>query len=101
MFEALDGPSSQGKLTVTNSTVVEAKVGGSAFEGRKVLTLQGDGRFYVYFANEGEVPNAATVSSNGFVQFRNAKESYEAAETQAVYLLALSGSVDVVIAERA
>lgn len=101
MFEALDGPSIQGKITVTDSTVVEAKVGASAFDDRKVLTLQGDGRFYVYFANEGEVPNALTVMDEGFLHFKNSKESYEASETQTVYLLSVSGNVNVKIAERA
>lgn len=101
MLEALDGPSKQGKLSgVTTSTPVEAKVGASSFEGRKVVTLQGNGKFYVYFADEGVVPNAATVSADGFLQFKDAKETYEAGPLQIVYVLAVAGTVDIVVAER-
>jgi hypothetical protein len=101
MLEALDGPSIQGKITVTDAAVSEAKVGVSSFDDRKVLTLEGNGRFYVYFANEGEVPSAATVADQGFLHYRNTKETYEASETQIVFLLAVTGSVDIKIAERA
>lgn len=102
MFQPLDGPSSQGLLSsVGTSTPVEVKVGGSAYEDRKVITMQGDGKFYVYFADEGETPNAATVSANGFVQFKDQVQSWEAGEQQAVWVLAVTGTVDVRIAERA
>lgn len=101
MYQPLDGPAKQGKLTaVGTATPVEAIVGGSAFTGRQVITLQGNGKFYVYFADEGVVPNAATVSADGFLQFKDAKETYEAGSQQAVYVLAVSGTVDIIIAER-
>lgn len=101
MYSPLDGPSKQGLLSgVTTSTPVVAKADTTAFEGRQVITLQGDGKFYVYFADEGETPNAATVSANGFIQFKDAKETYEAGSQQVVYVLAFSGTVDIRIAER-
>lgn len=102
MLSALDGPSKQGLLSsVGTVTPVEAKVGGSAFSDRKVITLQGDNKFYVYFADDGETPSAATVTANGFSQFKDQKESYEAGEKQKVFVLAATGTVNIRIAERA
>lgn len=101
-FQSLDGPALQGTLSgVGTATPVEVKVGGSAFSERKVVSLQGDGKFYVYFADEGVVPNAATVAADGFTQFKDALNSYEASDTQAVYVLAVTGTVNIKIAERA
>jgi len=102
MILPLDGPSKSFKLSaVGTATPVEVKAGGSSFAERKVITLQGDASFYVYFADEAETPNAATVSANGFIQYKNAKESYEATGAQIVFVLAVSGTVDVRGAERA
>lgn len=101
MLQPLDGPSKQYTLSPGTATPLEVQDGGAPFEGRKVVTLQGDGRFYVYFADEGETPNASTVSTNGFLHFRNAKETYEATDKQAIFILAVTGTVDVKIAERA
>lgn len=108
MLKALDGPSKSSKLTsVGTATPVEVKVGASAFEDRKVITMQSTkkdspnyGDFYVYFADEGETPNAATISANGQVQSKNAKESYEAGPSQVVYVLADSGTISIRITER-
>ena len=101
MFQPLDGPSVQGKLTsVGTGAVVEAKVGGSPLTDRQVITLQPTGNMKVYFG-DGTVPSPATVLANGFDHFKNTKETYEAGEKQKVYVLAASGTVDVVIAERA
>jgi len=107
MLLPLDGPSKSGKLSsVGVSTPVEVKVGASPFKGRKVFTLQNSkedtnrGSFYVYFADDGETPNAATVSANGFLQAKNVKESYEASDSQAVFVLAVTGTVDIRISER-
>lgn len=98
----LDGPSKSFKLSaVGTATPVEVYASGSAFAERKVVTLQGDGKFYVYFADEGETPNAATVSANGFIQYKDAKESYEATGSQAMFVLAFTGTVDIRGAERA
>ena len=103
MLQPLDGPSKQGLLSsVGITTVVEVKVGVEPFDERKVITMQSiDGKFYVYFADQGVVPNAATVIANGFIQVKNAKESYEASYTQKVYVLAVTGTVNIRIAERA
>lgn len=101
MLFPLDGPSKQGTLSsVGTLTPVEVKVGASSFEGRKVVTLQGDAKFYIYFADENVVPSAADVSNNGFLQFKNSKETYEASSQQAIYVLAESGTVNIKIAER-
>jgi len=107
MLQPLDGPSKSGKLSaVTATTPVEVKAGASAFNGRKVVTLQNSkedtnrGSFYVYFADEGETPTQANVEDNGFVQEKNVKESYEASSSQTVWVMAVSGTVDIRFAER-
>ncbi len=101
-FEALDGPSKSFKLSAVGIvTPVEVYASGSAFPERKVLTLQSDGKFYIYFADEGETPSAATIAANGFTQYKNAKESYEASGSQAVFVLAVTGTVDIRGTERA
>lgn len=97
----LDGPSAQVALSVGTVTVVEAKVGASALDERKVVTLQGSGRFYVYLGDGVNVPSAATVAANGFWQAKDAKESYEAGKFQQLYLLSVAGTINIVIAERA
>lgn len=102
MFEPLDGPSGQLKVSVTAVTVVEAKIGVSRYTDRKVVTLQADKDIYVYFGDTGlGVPNAATVSGNGLILYKNSKESYEAGEKQPLYILSVSGTANVTIVERA
>ena len=102
MLQPLDGPSKSFKLSAVGiATPVQVKAGASAFEERKVITLQSNGNFYIYFADEAETPNAATVAANGFIQYKNAKESYEASDTQIVFVLAVTGTVDIRGAERA
>jgi hypothetical protein len=101
MFQPLDGPSAQVKLTaVGTATVVEVKVGASALTDRQVITMQPDGKMKVYFS-DGSVPSAATVLANGFDHFKDAKETYEAGEKQVVYILAATGTINVVVVERA
>jgi len=101
MLLPLDGPSTQIKITgIGTATPVQAKVGASAFTDRKVITLQPTGKMKVYFS-DGSVPSAATVLANGFTHFKDAKETYEVGEKQVVYLLAETGTIDVIIAERA
>jgi len=107
MLEALDGPSKQFAVTITNTVPVEVKAGASAFTERKVITLQNSkldtntGEFYVYFADEGVIPSAGDLSTKGFIQGKNTKQSYEASGSQAVFIMAVTGSVDVRGAERA
>jgi len=101
MYQLLDGPATQGAISVTDAVVAEVKVGSSPLSERKVITLQGDGKFYVYFGNGVAAPSAPDVIADGFIQYKDAKESYEAGETQRVYILALEGTVEVRISERA
>jgi len=101
MFQALDGPSAQTKLTaVGTATVVEARVGAATLVDRQAVTLQPDGNMKVYFS-DGTVPSAATVLANGLDHFKNAKETYEAGEKQIIYLLATTGTINVIVVERA
>ena len=101
MFSPLDGPAVQIKLTAVDTiTPVEVKVGASALTDRAVITIQPNGNIKVYFS-DGTIPSAATILSNGFDHYKSAKETYEAGEKQKVYILASSGTVDVVIVERA
>jgi hypothetical protein len=101
MIEALDGPSKPFVVTINNSTPVEVKSSTEPLEERKVITMQGNGKFYVYFADDGETPSNSDVSTKGFIQYKNSKESYEAASSQTVFILSVTGSVTVRIAERA
>lgn len=101
MYQPLDGPSAQIKLTsVGTVTVVEVKAGASPLVDRRVVTIQPNGKIKVYFG-DGTTPSAATVAANGFDHFKDAKETYEAGEKQKVYILAVSGTVNVIIVERA
>jgi hypothetical protein len=101
-MSALDGPSKQGIISATTATVTEVKISASAFDERKVVTLQPlGGTIRVYFADEGVVPSAATVDSDGLRHFKNQKDTYEAACTQTIYIVAESGTFNVVLVERA
>jgi len=101
MFQPLDGPSAQIKLTsVGTITPVEVKVGATALYERAVITMQPTGNMKVYFS-DGSVPSAATVLANGLDHIKKAKETYEAGEKQRVFVLAVSGTIDVIIVERA
>lgn len=101
MFQPLDGPSKQGTITVDTVTVKELKIGASALDERKVITLQPAGKIRVYFGDGTGTPSAATIAADGIVHFKNQKESYEASETQPVFILSELGSTDVVVVERA
>ena len=102
MLQPLDGPAAQTTLTVTSSTVQEAKVGGSALEERKVITLQADQKFYVYFGDlTVGTPSSGTVSSDGIEIAKNAIATFEASTNQPVYLLAVSSTADIKVSERA
>ena len=99
MFQPLDGPSAQTKLSVGTITAVEVKVGAAALSERAVITMQPDGNMKVYFS-DGTVPSAATVLANGLDHYKNLKETYEVGENQKVYILSSSGTINVVIVER-
>ena len=102
MLLPLDGPALQTVLAISDSVVVEAKVGTSDLSERKAVTIQAlTGKVYVYFGGDAGVPSMATVQANGLILFKNAKETYEASNSQKVYLLAVSGTINVVVVERA
>lgn len=101
MFQPLDGPSAQTKLLAVDTiTPIEVKVGASALAERQVVTMQPDGNMKVYFS-DGTTPLAATVLANGLDHYKNAKETYEAGEKQKIYILAVTGTINVTIVERA
>jgi len=101
MLLPLDGPSAQIKITsVGTVTPIEVKVGASALSERKVITMQPSGNMKVYFS-DGTTPSAATILANGLDHYKNTKETYEAGDSQKVFVLASSGTIDVVVVERA
>lgn len=94
MLFPLDGPSEQGVLAVS-TTEVEAKIGASPFLERKVVTIQPlDGRVRVLF-------KSGVAATSGLLVFKNQIVSFEASETQPVYLITESGTTNVVVVERA
>lgn len=100
MFQPLDGPSLQNKITINSSTVTEIKIGSDALSERQAITLQPNGNIKVYFGDGTTTPSSSTVQTNGLNHFKNAKETYEAGESQKVYMLSISGNVDVIVVER-
>ncbi len=102
MLQPLDGPSAQTKLTsVGTATVVEAKAGVTRLEDRKVVTLQPDANMKVYFGDGTSTPSAATVLADGFDHPKSAKETYEAGDKQPIFILAATGTINVIVVERA
>jgi len=101
MFQPLDGPSAHATLSVDTTTVQEVKVGASALEERKVVTIQPSNKIYIYFGDGISAPSSATVVANGMTLFKDALMSFEATCMQPVYILSVSGTVVVRIAERA
>ena len=88
MLQPLDGPA-----------IAQAST--DPFSERQVVSLQGDGKFYVYFANSGETPTNTDISTKGFTHPKDALRSYEAGDQQILYVLAESGTVNIRGAERA
>lgn len=101
MLFPLDGPSLQGTASVNATTPTEIKVGGSPLAERKVVTIQPlDGKLWVYFGNDATTPSQSDLQDNGFEHPKKALRSYEAGDSQKVWVLAQSGTVDVRFAER-
>lgn len=95
MFQPLDGPAVEDEITITDSTVVELKVGTNPLEERKVITFQAQG---------GKVRYGWTNGISSTVGFKGAKDqiiTIEASYSQSVYIISESGSVTVYFAERA
>lgn len=103
MLQPMDGPAIQDVIAVGPVTVLEVKVGGAAYAERKIVTLQPlNGKIYLYFGDDtGVAPSAAVIAAKGLVLFKNAKESYEASDSQKLYYLSVSGTTNVAVAERA
>jgi hypothetical protein len=98
----LDGPSKQFAVALTDSTAVEVKDGANpAISERKIITiLPTDGKIYIYFGNGVDTPTANDIQTKGFPHPKGAIRSYEATNTQDVWIVADTGTVDVRIAER-
>jgi len=91
---ALDGPSAQDLIAVTN-VESEAKVGASVLEERKVITIQPqDGDVRVLFVS-------GLASNHGIEVSKGDIFSFEASASQPVYLITDSGTTNVVLIERA
>lgn len=102
MYSPLDGPSSQiKKIGITSSSVTEAKVSSLALEDRKAVTLQPTGNIKVYFGDGLNVPSATTILENGVVQYKDQMISYEAGQKQPIFFVAVAGTVEVIVIERA
>lgn len=103
MFQPLDGPSKQYKLTVTNATVLEVvKPTESALEDRKVVTINPQsGKVKIFFGDGVATPSPATVASDGIILFKNGMDTFEATHQQPLFILADTSDVDVIIVERA
>ena len=101
MYQPLDGPSLQNSVSV-DSTTVQKLPSGSELTERKVITIQPlDGKIWVYFGDGSTTPSAATVAADGFEHGKKAIQTYEASDSQPIFILAQSGTVDVRYAERA
>lgn len=101
MYLPLDGPSLQDRVSVTDSTVFRVKVGSSEFEDRDVVCIQPlDGLIWLYFGDGTNTPNATTVKDKGFPIPKNSFRSFEAGNTQQIFIVADSGTVSVTFAER-
>lgn len=101
MLLRLDGPTLQEQQDVTASVVFRVRVGSSEFSERDLVTIYPlDGLIWVFFGDGVNVPSAATVKGKGFPQPKGSLRSYEAADTQHIYIVADTGTVDVRYAER-
>lgn len=101
MFLPLDGPSLQDQESVTDSVVFRVRVGSSELSERDVVTIMPiDGKIWVFFGDNVNVPSAAEVKSKGFLQPKGSMRSYEASSSQEIYIVADDGTVDVRYAER-
>lgn len=98
----LDGPSQQFSISLTSTTAVEVKDGANPPLGeRKVITMMPtDGKIYVYFGDGSTTPTANDVKTKGFPHSKGSMRSYEASDTQDVWIVADTGTVDVRVAER-
>lgn len=102
MYLPLDGPATQEQENVNATTVFRVRSGASELEGRNVVTIQGiNGVLWVYFGDGVSIPSASQVRDLGFQQPKAAIATYEASQSQPVFILADVGTVDVRYSERA
>lgn len=92
MFLNLDGPATYGALSVTTSAQ-EVKVGASALDERKVITIQPlNGDLYMGYDN-------SVTASTGTKIYQGQVYAMEATEKLLVFIVASTGTVDVRITE--
>ena len=103
MFQPLDGPSKQYTLSVADNAVSEiVKPAGSAQAERKVITLQSeDGKFRVFFGDGSGAPSIGVIKADGILQHRIQLRSYECGDSQKMYLISESGTINIHVVERA
>ena len=90
-FQPLDGPAVEGAITV--STVIEAKVGATRLDDRKVLTIQPlTGNIYYGYS-------ASVTTTSGTKIISGQCWPLEASDKLPVYIIAETGSVNVRITE--
>jgi len=101
MFQPLNGPSLQDSVALTDNTVFRVKVGATEMAERDVVSIYPvDGDIWIFFGDGINVPTAANVKGKGFPQPVGSLRTYEATDTQEIYIVADSGTVDVRFAER-
>ena len=101
MLYPLDGPSLHGNTSVTDSSVFRVKVGAEELVEREVVSICPiDGKIWVLFGDGQTTPTVQFVKENGFPQRKEALRTYEAANTQEIYVVADTGTVKIHFAER-
>ena len=89
----------QGPLTLTASTVVEAKVGLIAFD-RSMITIRPKTDVYIYFSTSGNpAPSFATLQTDG-IELKKGLYTFTATADQTIYL-GSETTTSLVLAERA
>jgi hypothetical protein len=102
MLQPLNGPSLQDSVVLTDTTVFLVKVGATELSERNVVTIYPvDGDIWVFFGDGINTPSASDVKNKGFPHRKDLLRSYEATDTQNIYIVSDSGTVDVRFAERA
>jgi hypothetical protein len=95
MFMPLDGPSSQDLITISDSSQTEIKVGASVLSERKVVTIQPfGGDIRVFFVSGLDLDHGLLIKNKE-------KATFEASDSQDLYMISVSGTIDVVVIERA
>lgn len=91
--DLVDGAGVEGAITV-GTTAVEAKVGGSALTGRKVLTIYNNGTALIYWGR-----TAGVTTASGTILHKKQMIILAFTESAPVYLIAGSAGHNVRITE--